>query len=124
MNIFALCDVALVKKALRCKCPRCGEGALYRGPYSLEMHDKCSECGLDYTKNDSADGPAVFMIFILGALCVPIAIWLDFAMHPPLWVHAVLWSVVGLILTVLGLRPLKSYVMALQYKYRASDWGD
>ena len=77
---------------------------------------------MDYTKNDSADGPAVFMIFVLGFTLVPLALLFENIIAPPLWVHALLWSVVALGLTVGMLKPLKSYIIALQYKHRPGDW--
>ncbi len=124
MNIFALSDVNLLKKALACKCPKCQKGDLFRGPYSLELKDRCEECGFDISKNDSADGPAVLLIFVLGALFVPLAIIFENLFAPPLWVHAVLWGALSLICTIGSLKPLKTYVIGLQYKHRASDWGE
>ena len=75
-------------------------------------------------ENDNGDGPAVFLIFILGFLLVPLAIWVDYAFSPALWVHAVLWSVLGIGLTVGMLRPAKAYVLALIYKHRPDMWKD
>jgi len=79
-------------------------------------------CGLDLRKNDSADGPAVFLIFILGFALVPLALVFEYMVFPPLWAHAVLWTGVALFLTLVMLKPLKAYVIALQYKYRPKDW--
>ncbi|MCB1783909.1 MAG: DUF983 domain-containing protein [Alphaproteobacteria bacterium] len=115
-------DSDTLVKAMRCKCPRCGEGDLYVPGVSMTLREKCSSCGLDFSKNDSADGPAVFLIFILGFLLVPLALVVDSVFSPPLWVHAVLWSVVALGMTLGALRPLKSYIIALQYKHRPGDW--
>ena len=122
MNIFALSDTTLLKKAFWCRCPKCEKGAMYKGRYSLDLLRECPECGFDYSKNDSADGPAVFLIFVLGTLLVPLALIFDSMFSPPLWVHAVLWGCVALVLTVGALKPLKSYIIALQYKYRPRDW--
>lgn len=122
MNVFVLSDTALLKKALGCRCPKCDKGALYRGTYSLELNDECAHCGFDFSKNDSADGPAVFLIFVLGALLVPLALMFDAAFSPPLWVHGVLWGAVALFLTLVALKPLKAYIIALQYKYRPRDY--
>jgi uncharacterized protein (DUF983 family) len=116
-------DFTLVKTALRCKCPHCGKGDLYPGRWTLTVSPVCTSCGFPVGKNDSADGPAVFLIFILGAFLVPLALWLDSVFAPPLWFHAVLWTCVTLALTLLALRPLKAYVIALQHKYRPSDWS-
>jgi len=103
---------------VRCKCPRCLKGNLYPSKLNLSVKKTCDACGLDLSKNDSADGPAVFLIFILGALIVPIALWMDAIFTIPLWAHAVIWSVITLLLTVGMLKPLKSYIIFLQYKYR------
>lgn len=110
--------------ALAQKCPRCGQGDLYKPGLTLTVQDKCPDCGLALAKNDSADGPAVFLIFLLGALLVPAALLLEVVAAPPLWVHGVLWTIVALSLTLGLLRPLKAYVIALQYKHRASDWKE
>lgn len=73
-------------------------------------------------KNDSGDGPAVFMIFILGFLLVPAALLFDHFLSPPLWVHAVLWMAVALGICLFTLQPIKAYVVALQFKHRPQIW--
>jgi len=116
-------DTTLMRSALRCRCPRCGEGRLFHGKWSMDVVKKCAQCGLDLSGEDSADGPAVFLIFILGFSLVPLALWLDHAFVIPLWVHAIIWTIVTLGLTLGSLRPLKSYIIGLQYKYRPDDLG-
>ena len=115
-------DPDMLRIGWECKCPRCKKGNLYKPGLTLSLRDHCEDCGLDLSRNDSADGPAVFLIFIFGFLLVPLALWLEFAFGPPLWVHAVLWGVVLIILTLGCLRPIKAYIIALQYKHRATDW--
>lgn len=84
--------------------------------------ERCEICGLELAKNDAGDGPAVFLIFILGFLIVPIALWISVSVDWPLWLHGVLWSVLVLGLTIGMLRPAKAYVTALQYRHRRSDF--
>jgi uncharacterized protein (DUF983 family) len=110
------------QRALRCKCPRCGEGNLYQSSYGLTVNSMCSYCHLDFLKNDSADGPAVFLIFLLGFLIVPIAVIVDFHYHWPIKTHLFVWSSLMVIMTVLLLRPLKSFVIGIQFHHRRSDW--
>lgn len=117
-------DKNMMTLALAQKCPRCGRGHLYEPGLTLTVREKCAECGLSLAKNDSADGPAVFLIFILGFLLVPAALLFESIVHPPLWVHGVLWTAVALAMTLGALRPIKAYVIALQFKHRASDWRD
>lgn len=113
---------ALLRKAFTCKCPRCGEGDLYPPGFNLVLQPACSRCGLNFARSDSADGPAVFLIFFLGFLLVPLALLFENIFAPPPWAHIVLWGIVALSLTLGLLRPLKAYVIALQYKHRPGDW--
>ena len=117
-------DLETIKLGLDGRCPRCKTGSIYKSRFSLDLLDKCQNCGLDLSKNDSADGPAVFLIFILGFALVPLALLVDIWFAPPLWVHVVLWGVIGLGLILGSLRPIKAYIIALQYKYRPGDLED
>jgi uncharacterized protein (DUF983 family) len=115
-------DLGPLHLGWHCKCPRCGQGNLYKPGLTLDLRDECAHCRLDLRKNDSADGPAVFLIFILGFLLVPLALIIDAWIKLPLWVHALIWGISALGLTVGLLRPLKAYIIALQFKHRQSDW--
>lgn len=106
---------------LRCRCPRCGEGPLYDG--FLTVAERCTVCGLDLRKADSGDGPAVFIIFILGFVVVPLALWVEATFAPPLWVHMAIWPVVIVGGALALLRPAKGILIALQFRHRASDSG-
>jgi uncharacterized protein (DUF983 family) len=106
---------------LRCRCPRCGEGKLYAGV--LQVSETCGVCGLDLRKADSGDGPAVFIILILGAIVVPLAFILETAAGPPLWLHALIWPVVIFGGAIALLRPAKALLIALQFKHKAADTG-
>ncbi len=107
------------RTGLSCRCPRCGEGALFAG--LLQVAERCPVCDLDLSAHDTGDGPAVFVILILGALVVPLALWLEAAAAPPLWLHAVLWTPLVLAGAILLLRPLKATLVALQYKHRSTE---
>jgi uncharacterized protein (DUF983 family) len=52
------------RAGLRCACPRCGKGKLFRG--FLTLAPCCEACGLDYGFADAGDGPAVFIMFLAG----------------------------------------------------------
>ena len=110
-----------VSAGLRGKCPRCGRGPLFSG--LLTVRPSCSACGLDLSKQDAGDGPAVFIIFILGAIMVPLALVVEFKLTPPLWVHIIIWPPVVLGGAIAMLRPLKGLMIALQYRYKASEGG-
>ncbi len=107
---------------LTCRCPRCGRGKLFSGSPA------CTNCGLDYSFDDSGDGPVVFIILLAGSLVVGLALWVELTWAPPLWVHALLWTPLVLISTLGLLRPLKATMIALQYSKHAQqgrhDKGD
>ncbi|MGK2873156.1 MAG: DUF983 domain-containing protein [Alphaproteobacteria bacterium] len=104
---------------LRSKCPACGRGALFRG--FLTVLPCCSVCNTDFTKMDSADGPAVFVVLIAGAIVVTAALVVEVKYQPPYWLHAALWLplIIGLSLGLL--RPLKALMIALQYRHKAGN---
>ncbi len=113
--------VSTLAAALLCRCPRCGRGKLYDGLVSVAP--RCPVCGLDFRAHDAGDGPTVFVVFLLGAVVVALAVTVEFAFAPPLWVHAVLWAPVVLIGSLAMLRPLKAGFIALQYRHRALGSG-
>ena len=105
--------------ALRCACPRCGEGPLYDG--LLAVRDSCEKCGLDYSVLDSHDGAAFFIIVGYSAILIPLVLLVELIWAPPLWVHVVLWVPIVTGGSILLQRPLKAWLMAQQYRHKAYD---
>jgi uncharacterized protein (DUF983 family) len=62
--------------ALRGLCPRCGAKSLFSGLISFAP--TCRACGLDIAGFNVGDGPAAFLIFIVGGLVTGLAIALEF----------------------------------------------
>ncbi len=88
---------------------------------SLSLTDRCASCGLDYAFADSADGPAVFAILIVGFMVAGGALLFELAYEPPFWLHLLIWTPLILILSFAILRPLKGLAVALQYVNRAKE---
>jgi uncharacterized protein (DUF983 family) len=78
---------------------------------------------LDYRGADSGDGPAIFLIFILGFSVVPIVIAVEVLYQPAIWVHAIIGAALVLGGALLLLRPLKAFTIAIQFRNKASDSG-
>lgn len=108
-----------IRTGLACRCPRCGRGKLFQG--FLSLRPRCEACGLDYAFADSGDGPAVFVVFLAGAIVVGSALIVEFKYEPPFWVHALLWLPLIFATTILPLRPMKGLMIALQYHHRAEE---
>jgi len=101
------------------RCPRCGQGRLFRG--FINLAPRCEVCGLDYKFADSGDGPAVFVTLFAGFLVLGAALWTELTFEPPFWVHMVIFLPLTLIVCLGMLRPLKGLLVALQYRNKAEQ---
>jgi len=104
--------------ALAGNCPRCGAHTMFAG--WMRFADRCRACGLDLSSFNVGDGPAAFLIFIVGTITVVGALVVDGAFSPPWWVHLV-WIPVAAGLTIGGLRVSKGWLLAQEYKHRARE---
>jgi uncharacterized protein (DUF983 family) len=108
-----------IAAGLKGRCPRCGEGRLFAG--FLRVDERCANCRLDYSFADAGDGPAVFVILIIGFIVVGVALWMEVSLNPPLWVHFLLWIPLTLILSLASLRLIKGVLLTLQYSRQAAE---
>ena len=111
--------VSPLKAGLGCRCPKCGKGKLFKG--FLNFENKCGVCELDYDMFDAGDGPAVFIILILGFIVVGLALVVEVKYQPPLWVHALFWGPMIIGGSIGMLRPMKGLMIAMQYFYNAKE---
>ena len=99
-------------------CPRCGARSLFGG--LLDFAPSCRACGLDFAAYNVGDGPAAFLILIVGAIVAVGAILLELGVSPPWWVH-VIWLPVAAGLTIYGLRLGKAALLYQEHKHRAGE---
>jgi uncharacterized protein (DUF983 family) len=108
-------DAAL--KGFRCRCPKCGEGKLFRA--YLKPVAACEACGESMEGQRSDDLPPYITIFIVGHVVVPLILANEMSANPwPLWVHAAVWVPLTLILTILLMQPIKGAVIGMQWGLR------
>ena len=89
----------------------------------LAIRPVCAVCGLDLSGVDTGDGFAVPILIVLGAIVVGAAFWVDTRYRPPLWVHAVIWPPVTVVLVILMTRAIKSFLAVQQYHTRRDEMG-
>ena len=99
-------------------CPRCGAKTLFAG--LLNFAPDCRSCGLHFSSYNVGDGPAAFLILIVGAFVAVGAILLDLLIVPPWWVHLI-WIPIAAGLTLGGLRLGKAALLYQEYKHRARE---
>lgn len=101
------------------RCPRCGQGKLFSA--FLTVAPGCEVCGLSYAFADAGDGPAFFVSMIAGAVITGLALLVEVAYEPPVWVDVVLFVPLTLVLCIGPLRPLKGLLIAQQYRMKAEQ---
>jgi uncharacterized protein (DUF983 family) len=104
---------------LKGRCPNCGDGPMFSG--YLRVADRCSACGFDLKAADSGDGPAVFIILIVGFIATFGALFMQMAYAPPPWVLLAIWLPTAAILCLALLRPFKGVLVALQFHHKAGE---
>lgn len=114
-----MAEVSPFEAGLRCACPQCGKGPLFSG--YLRFREKCPACGADFRVADAGDGPAVFVILLVGAIVTPLLFILQFVVRMPSWIalSITLAATVGLCLALLP--PFKALLFALQWRNKARE---
>lgn len=105
--------------AVRGLCPRCGAKSLFGGVATFAP--ACRACGLDFAAFNVGDGPAAFLILVIGALITALAIMFELAAEPPFWAHILLWLPLTAGAVILSLRIAKGAMLALEYKNSARE---
>jgi uncharacterized protein (DUF983 family) len=105
-----------LKRGFRGRCPRCGEGKLFRA--FLKVDDHCSTCGLDFTPHRADDLPAYLVIVIVGHIVVPLALMIETNYSPPVALQLAIYLPLTLVASLLLLQPVKGAVVAVQWALR------
>lgn len=108
-----------IRAGLLCRCPRCGQGPLFAG--FLRVVDRCAACGFDFSRLNTGDGAAIFIMQIAGGIVVFGALLVQIAYNPPIWTMLLvaLPLVAGLSLGLM--RPGKGVMIALQMRNSAGQ---
>jgi uncharacterized protein (DUF983 family) len=99
----------LVQAALFGECPACGARTLFAG--WVRFAPRCRACGHDFSTYNVGDGPAAFLILIIGAIVCAFALVLQVKASPPFWLHILLWVPITITLVLLSLRVSKAAML-------------
>jgi uncharacterized protein (DUF983 family) len=111
-----------MKRGFLCRCPRCGEGRLFRA--FLKVDDHCSVCGLDFTPHRADDLPAYLVIVIVGHIVVPLALSIETNFSPPVWLQLAIYLPLTLFASLALLQPVKGAVVGFQWALRMHDFDE
>jgi uncharacterized protein (DUF983 family) len=111
-----------MKRGARGRCPRCGEGKLFRA--FLKVADACSHCGQDFSGHRADDLPAYLVIVIVGHIIVPLALSIETHYAPPVALQLAIYLPLTLVLSLALLQPVKGAVVALQWAFRMHGFDE
>jgi uncharacterized protein (DUF983 family) len=111
-----------LKRGFRGRCPRCGEGKLFRA--FLKTADHCSACGQDFTPHRADDLPAYLVIVIVGHIVVPLALMIETNYSPPIALQLAIYLPLTLIAALVLLQPVKGAVVAVQWALRMHGFDE
>jgi uncharacterized protein (DUF983 family) len=111
-----------MKRGFRGRCPRCGEGKLFRA--FLKVDNNCSVCNLDFTPHRADDLPAYLVIVIVGHLLVPVILWIETDYSPPVWLQLSIYLPFTVIASLLLLQPVKGVVVGMQWALRMHGFDE
>ena len=111
-----------LKRGFRSRCPRCGEGKLFRA--FLKVDDHCSVCGLDFTPHRADDLPAYLVIVIVGHIVVPLALSIETNYAPAVWLQLTVYLSFTLVASLALLQPVKGAVVGLQWALRMHGFDE
>jgi uncharacterized protein (DUF983 family) len=111
-----------MKRGFRSRCPRCGEGKLFRA--FLKVDNNCSVCALDYTPHRADDLPAYLVIVIVGHILIPIILWIETDYAPAIWLQLSIYLPVTLIASLGLLQPVKGAVVGFQWALRMHGFDE
>ena len=114
MEYLPIRFISAVRAALLCRCPYCLIGKLYVG--YLTVAEKCDNCKLDLNKYEAGDGPAVFVVLLVGAVVVGLALWVEISYQPAYWIHGAIWIPLIIGLCLGSLRWAKALIIVLHIK--------
>ena len=87
----------------------------------LKLAPACDKCGADFALADAGDGPAVFVVLVVGAVVTPLLFILQLGFKLPDWVAIIATMLVAIALCLALLPIFKATLFALQWKHGARE---
>jgi len=111
--------LTVLTRGLKCRCPKCGIGRLYRA--FLKPVDTCNQCYEELGHIRSDDIPAYFTVLLVGHLVVPSVVLTEQMYHPSELVHFAIWIPLSVLLMFLFLPHIKGAMVGLLWRLRPTS---
>lgn len=108
-------------KGIKCKCPNCGEGALF--DKWLKVTPKCSSCGEELHHERAQDFPPYITISIVGHIIVTLLMVVEANTDWSMTTHLIVWLPLTIVLSLALMQPVKGGVVGLQWALYMFGFG-
>jgi uncharacterized protein (DUF983 family) len=102
-----------IGNGLRCRCPNCGQGKLFRA--YLKVADTCDQCGEELKWHKADDLPPYLSIIIVGHVIVGLMLELEAVAPQAPWMYLATMVPLALIMPLAMLPSIKGAVVGLQW---------
>ncbi|HYP58351.1 MAG TPA: DUF983 domain-containing protein [Beijerinckia sp.] len=103
-----------VRRGLASRCPACGAGRIFYR--YLKVNDTCPSCGEELFHHRADDAPPYMTIFVVGHIIGTMMLLCEeFWPDAPIWLHALIWPTLTLILSLWLLPVMKGALIAYQW---------
>ncbi|MFC0217717.1 DUF983 domain-containing protein [Pseudochelatococcus lubricantis] len=110
-----------VRRGLQCRCPACGEGAIFDG--YLRIADRCPACGEELYHHRADDLPPYIVITIVGHIIITLVLAVEMFADYSTTTQMILWPLLTLALALVLMRPVKGAVVGYQWALRMHGFG-
>ncbi|HLH94401.1 MAG TPA: DUF983 domain-containing protein [Xanthobacteraceae bacterium] len=100
-------------RGFRGRCPNCGRGRMF--PRFLKVADLCPACGEELFHQRADDFPAYIVIVVVGHIVVWLALSVQMAFAPAMWLQYALWLPLTFGLALGLVQPVKGAIIASQW---------
>ncbi len=105
-----------IGRGLRGRCPRCGEGRLFRA--FLKPVESCEACAEPMHHQRADDLPPYIVITIVGHIVVGGLLLAEKYAEWPMALHVAIWPALSVLLALALMQPVKGGVVGLQWSMR------
>ena len=99
----------IFRAALLGSCPQCAEPTLFEAPARVAL--ECPNCGLDFARYERGGRVSGLFTVMIAIILIVLAVLIESAFRPPLWLQAAFWAPVTVGTVIYGLRLFKTVLL-------------
>ena len=111
--------IRILMNGIQKKCPNCSKGKIFSG--YLSINNYCSHCNEHLPIYRTDDFGPWLSIVLAGHIVIPLVLSTEQTFAPSLWLQALLWIPISLIVVLYLLPISKSICLAIMWRLKIKD---